>query len=82
MRGRMVAVFTTVFAVAYPIGALAQGWAADHIGARLTVTVAGVGVVVTALILAGAREVQSQLRESAEEVGGEPADFGSEILPT
>ena len=82
MRGRMVAVFTTVFAVAYPIGALAQGWAADHIGARLTVTVAGLGIVITALIMAGAREVQSQLAESAEDVGGEPAEFGSEVLPT
>jgi predicted MFS family arabinose efflux permease len=65
LRGSVAAVFSTAFAVAYPIGSLVQGWASDHVGPRLTVTVAGAGVAVAAIYMATSRRIQSELRGSA-----------------
>ncbi|HEV7888451.1 MAG TPA: MFS transporter [Acidimicrobiales bacterium] len=45
LRGRVLAVYIMTFTGAYPLGALLQGWLADRIGARVTVTSAGVILV-------------------------------------
>jgi MFS family permease len=42
IRGRVLALWMVAITGAYPLGALLQGWLADQIGARATVTAAGV----------------------------------------
>lgn len=49
VRGRVLALYTMTFTAAYPLGALAQGWVADRIGAPSTVLGSG-----AALLLVGA----------------------------
>ncbi|MEX2558188.1 MAG: MFS transporter [Actinomycetota bacterium] len=71
LRGRVVAVFTTAFAIAYPIGSLVQGWAVDHAGPRQTVTVAGVLLAVIATGLLASRGVQDRLNRTG--LADEPA---------
>lgn len=46
LRGRVLAVYVMTFTTAYPLGALLQGWLADVIGPRATVTSAGSIIVV------------------------------------
>ncbi len=41
MRGRVVSIYSTFFIGAAPLGHLAAGWLAEHIGAPLTFTVCG-----------------------------------------
>lgn len=41
MRGRVVSIYTTFFVGAAPLGHLAAGWLAEHIGAARTFTVCG-----------------------------------------
>lgn len=40
LRGRIMAIYVMAFTAAYPIGSLAQGAAADHLGAPATTTIA------------------------------------------
>jgi MFS family permease len=42
IRGRVLALWMVAITGAYPLGALLQGWLADQIGARATVTAAGI----------------------------------------
>jgi MFS family permease len=49
LRGRVLAVYVMTFTAAYPLGSLLQGWLADQVGARATVTGAG-----SILVLLGA----------------------------
>jgi MFS family permease len=49
MRGRVVSIYSTLFIGSAPIGHLAAGWLAEHIGAPRTFTVCGVACGMTAL---------------------------------
>lgn len=51
LRGRVLAVYVMTFTTAYPLGALLQGWLADHIGARATITGAGTLLVLLGVLL-------------------------------
>lgn len=59
LRGRVLAVYVMVFTAAYPLGALVEGWLADHIGARATIAGAGSILVLIggALVLCPGRAV-------------------------
>jgi MFS family permease len=52
LRGRVLALRIMVFTGTTPIGALLQGWLADHVGPRPTVVGAGVLLLVVAVVLA------------------------------
>jgi predicted MFS family arabinose efflux permease len=51
VRGRVMGLRVMVFTGTTPIGALLQGFAADHLGPRLTVTTAGGLLVLAAALL-------------------------------
>ncbi len=51
IRGRVLALWMVAITGAYPLGALLQGWLADRIGARATVTGAGVVLVAVVAVL-------------------------------
>lgn len=51
MRGRVLAIRVMSFTLSYSLGGLVQGWLADHIGPRVTVTGAGLALCAFALIL-------------------------------
>jgi MFS family permease len=51
-RGRVLSQYWMAFAGAYPLGALIQGWLTDLIGVRLTMTAAGVVLLLTVAVLA------------------------------
>jgi len=51
IRGRVLALRIMVFTGTTPIGALLQGWLADHVGPRPTVVGAGVLLLVVATVL-------------------------------
>jgi MFS family permease len=50
LRGRVLAINNVVLGVAYPLGLLVQGWAADRIGLR--VTTAGFALAALVVVLA------------------------------
>jgi predicted MFS family arabinose efflux permease len=54
-RGKVLALYITVFTVAIPVGSLIQGAVASLVGARITLAVASVAFlgVVAALVFAG-----------------------------
>lgn len=52
MRGRVIAARVMTFTLAFPVGALLQGWLADVWGTGETVTAAGVVLFVSAVALA------------------------------
>ena len=52
MRGRVVSIYSTFFIGAAPLGHLAAGWLAEHIGAPWTFTVCGVLCTVAVAIYA------------------------------
>jgi predicted MFS family arabinose efflux permease len=54
LRGRVMALHTTVFMGAMPLGVLIAGHVADRFGAPLTVAAGGVGCMVAALAYAWA----------------------------
>ncbi len=50
IRGRVMAVYMTVFAGSIPIGALIAGWVTGHFGAPVSVTMGGTMVLVAAAV--------------------------------
>lgn len=50
IRGRVMAVYMTVFAGSIPIGALMAGWVTGHFGAPISVAAGGTMVLVVALV--------------------------------
>ena len=76
VRGRVMAIYIMGFTAAYPVGTLVQGWLADRVGPRLTVSAAAAALVVAAVWLLSrggllARLDQGGPREATE--SGEPA---------
>jgi predicted MFS family arabinose efflux permease len=67
MRGRVMALRIMSFTGSYPIGALAQGWLADQIGPRATVTLAGALLVAIASALALRPDLLRRLDAAAPE---------------
>jgi MFS family permease len=51
MRGRIMAFFTMAFLGVSPIGSLAAGWLADHVGAEHTLAAGGICCLLGALVL-------------------------------
>jgi MFS family permease len=51
LRGRVVALYTWLFAGLSPIGGLTAGWLAEHVGAPRTAIGMGVACCVTAVLL-------------------------------
>ena len=51
MRGRLLALWVLSYTVSYPLGSLAQGALAEHVGVRPTVTGAGLLTCVAAAVL-------------------------------
>ena len=51
MRGKVLALYLTLFTLSIPIGSLVQGWTSDLVGPRTTVTVAGVAYLVATSVL-------------------------------
>lgn len=75
-RGRVLSFFLVALGVAYPIGALAQGPIANHIGVAWTTVTAAVTLAVVCVLVAWRRPsfVRAVLaREPAEEVHAEAA---------
>ena len=66
MRGRVMAVRVMSFTGAFPVGALVQGWLADHVGPRATVTGAGLLLFLAAVALASRPAVLARLDQRAE----------------
>ena len=52
MRGRVMALYSVMFAGSTPIGAPSVGWVADHVGERQSVLVGATGALVTGLLAA------------------------------
>ncbi len=84
LRGRVMSVFVMMFLGTAPLGALAAGWAAEHVGAPLTVSVGAVCSLVAGAIFAWrlpSVRARSRLLLSQQMVGGEPAAAGSTPPP-
>jgi MFS family permease len=80
-RGRVLSFFLVALGVAYPIGALAQGPVANHIGVAWTTVTAALALAVIFLLVAwrSPRFVRALLaREPAEDVRGELAHPASQ----
>ena len=77
LRGRVMAVYTMMFVGFGPLGALIAGWAAERIGAPITVAAGGVltilGSIVFALRLPALRVEARALIISQQAAAGEPA---------
>jgi predicted MFS family arabinose efflux permease len=54
-RGRVMALYGAVFLGSTPIGSLAIGWFAEHVGVRAGFALAGVVACLTGLVVVGAR---------------------------
>jgi MFS family permease len=67
IRGRVMAFRIMAFTGAYPLGALVQGFLADHIGARATVAIAGSVLVGAAVWLASRPALLSRLDDPHDE---------------
>ena len=81
LRGRIVALYSMMFMGMSPVGSLGAGFAADHMGAPLTLTVGGAACLVGAAIFA--RRLPSFRAEALEKLRlqgaleqGEPAAQG------
>ncbi|MGH9747901.1 MAG: MFS transporter [Candidatus Acidiferrales bacterium] len=78
LRGRAMAVYSMMFMGMAPMGALLSGWSADHIGAKWTLAVGGVGAIVGAALFARnlpkIRVEARQLIIAQGMAGGEPAE--------
>lgn len=74
IRGRVMAFRIMAFTGAYPLGALAQGWVADQIGARATVASAGALLLGAAIVLASRPDLLGRLDDPHDE--SLPADDG------
>jgi MFS family permease len=73
MRGKVLAVYVMGLTGSAPIGALVQGWAADVIGPRLTVVIAGVVFFLLALALRSTGRLRDVDAEGEEPLGAKPA---------
>ena len=73
MRGKVLAVYVMGLTGSAPIGALVQGWAAEVIGPRLTVVIAGVVFFLLALALRSAGRLADLDAEGEELLGAKPA---------
>ena len=51
MRGKVLALYLTLFTISIPVGSLVQGWSSDVIGARTTVIIAGCAYLAATLAL-------------------------------
>ena len=51
MRGKVLALYITLFTLSIPIGSLVQGWTSDLVGPGPTVVVAGCAYLVATLAL-------------------------------
>ena len=60
LRGRVMSLYMWLFVGASPLGGLAAGWLAEHVGAPATAAVAGAGCALSALLTAG--EIARQRR--------------------
>ena len=69
IRGRIVALYLTGFALAYPLGSLVQGWIAEQIGAPATVTGAGALMVCAAIWFLANATVRASMDRSAPVAG-------------
>lgn len=74
-RGRVLSIYMMGLGIVYPVGAVVQGWIANHLGVR-AVTVAG------AVILFGAMAAIAGLRASVFVSLGAPAPISPTVLPT
>jgi MFS family permease len=65
LRGRVVSLYIWLFTGISPLGGLTAGWVADHVGASVTATCAGIGCAVSALLIARVpRRAGEQLGEA------------------
>jgi MFS family permease len=64
LRGRVLSVYTTVFAGSTPIGAPAIGWLASAFGTQIALVVGG-GVAVAGALVAGAWVIRGGLSQSS-----------------
>jgi MFS family permease len=69
MRGRVMAARVMSFTLAYAFGGLVQGWLADAIGPRVTVTGAGLLLAAGGLALASRPSLLAHLDDPADESG-------------
>ncbi len=64
LRGRVMAVYMTVFAGTIPIGALIAGWVTGHFGAPFSIAAGGTMVVVAALYqIWSSRHIQQSVKK-------------------
>jgi MFS family permease len=74
MRGRVMALRIMAFTGAYPLGALIQGSVSDLVGARPTVAVAGIILVVAAVLLGSKPALLHSLDDPHDEDLGAAGD--------
>ena len=67
VRGRVMAIWVMGFTLANPVGVLLQGWVTDHVGAPITVTAAGLGMVALGVVLVVGRRMPAALDVANEE---------------
>lgn len=67
MRGRVLATRVMSFTLAYSLGGLVQGWLADRIGPRATVTGAGLVLFAAALLLSSRPTLLAHLDDPPDE---------------
>jgi len=67
MRGRVMATRVMSFTLAYSFGGLVQGWLADHVGPRVTVTAAGLALFLGGVALASKPSLLAHLDDPADE---------------
>jgi len=73
MRGRVMALRVMVFTGSFPLGALIQGWLADQIGPRATLTGAAVILVALSLVLGARRDLLVRLDDPHDDAPPSPA---------
>lgn len=67
MRGRVMALRVMVFTGSFPLGALVQGWLADQVGPRATLTGAAALLVALSLALGARRDLLVRLDDPHDE---------------
>jgi MFS family permease len=78
MRGRVVSIYSTFFIGSAPLGHLAAGWLAEHIGAPRAFTVCGIGCATATLVYwLYLPKLRIHLRPIYEKKGIIPAPTGS-----
>lgn len=80
LRGRVMALRIMAFTGSYPLGALVQGWAAELVGVRATVCVAGSVLLVSGVALARGRAWKhlDDPHDDAPPEPGEPSEASYE----